>query len=170
MKRGGYDDRTDFTHLKMDDSQLARMLQDEERNPVRSKIEDKIAPAPVFNPSSYELDYVKAQKRNLENQLQTERSKKNVYIQQPIYYTFDNIYDRIYKWSIGLLPDYDYIRRLRLQHMIEKLIRDRLELGEPEYLLKEEIRRLIERSEPQPKKKSAKKKKKSKSRSKRTKN
>lgn len=58
-----------------------------------------------------------------------------------------NPYDRLYNWSLTLLPDYDYLTRRRLQDALSSLIRREIGLKSSEEELEEKIRRLIRSAE-----------------------
>ncbi len=170
MRRAGYDDRTDFTGIvgTDNDEALARMLQEQELNPNRSRIEDvyhreEKGHFTIPDKSEYLGKYVEAEARNQRNQrelnaLKSDYASKYSKVESdlralkdraysPRYvYDPDIVFDRLYRWGIDLIPDYDYIKRLRMQNLLEKLIRAKLH--EPEDILKDEIRRLIYKSQP----------------------
>ena len=146
-RRGGIDSRTDFSGMGLSDVDIARSLQAEEFNPNPSHISSESK----LDVSELKLYESQAQTRNANNlrrraeeSLRHEQNKPKPAAVYHTEYDISPSYDRIYQWSMGLIPSYSLDRRIRLQHLLEKLIRDRLYSNEPEYLVKNEIRRLFE--------------------------
>lgn len=149
MKRskGGVDPRSDFSGLGLSDSDIAARLQAEEYNPGVGFI---AAADRVPDMNDLRLHESQAQTRNADIMRRKAEDELIKYKSQPaltnvykINYDIDPSYDRLYRWSMGLLPDYSYERKLRMQHLLENLIRNKLYSNEPEYLLKDEIKRLF---------------------------
>ena len=147
-RRGGIDSRTDFSDMGLKDAELASRLQAEEFNPGTSYISNESK----LDTNVLQLHESQAQTRNAndlrrraEENLRREQNKpKPATIYHHTNYDMSPSYDRIYQWSMGLLPSYSYERKIRMQSLLEKLIRDRLYSNEPEYLVKDEIRKLFE--------------------------
>lgn len=146
---GGVDSRTDFGN-SLSDEELARRLQAAEFSPEERPIDTTPRPIQSSVPSQLLLEEERARTRNAN--LLRQKAEENLRAQKallsakstfsiPIY--SDNRFDRLYTWSMDLIPDFEYVRQVRLRRLIEDLIRSRLRLGEPEYLLKDEIKRLI---------------------------
>ncbi len=157
--RGGIDSRTDFGSA-LSDEELARRLQAEEFNPGERQISLTPRPLPSGVPSQVFLEEERARTRNAN--LQRQKAEESLKSQKartamlesaiafhPKVPTFsiplysDSRFDRLYSWSMEQIPEFEYVRQVRLRRLIEDLIRRRLSIGEPEYMLKDEIKRLI---------------------------
>ena len=95
-----------------------------------------------------EQEYIR--KMNNFNRLSAERASLRTYYPSTVYSPV--VYDRLYNWSLTLLPDYyDYVKRQQLRDALSTLIKRELRSNIPESELEENIKRLIREERPKSK-------------------
>jgi hypothetical protein len=153
------------------DEEIARRLQMEEEN-VLGQRNISNAPGPAHEWKTYEetakRHHVEAQLMNAENKrreaerkrLEAEQALRNQQEQENIRKineynnlaaeravlrsTYPSVYDRLYNWSLTLLPDYyDYVKRQQLRDALSSLIKRELRMHSSETELEEKIKKLI---------------------------